>query len=99
MDEDKKERDEMLADENSPIWKTKLGDVTLEQIYQATRHQAMRSGIPLSRAGFLATRGIVMMTPKSMVQLAELGVEVVGYQAMVISPLTASAGGKIVTGG
>lgn len=86
MEEDKKERAEMLADESSPIWATVLGGATLEDLFQVSRKGLFMQGIPLSRAGFLACRGIAFLTPKSLVQLAKLGVEVIGFQVVAVEP-------------
>lgn len=94
MGEEKKERVEMLADSISPIWQTQLGGATLEQIYEATRAGLAKQGVLISRAGFLSVAGVAMITPRGMVALAKLGVEVVGFQPMVTNSRTNPLGGN-----
>ncbi len=87
MSEEKKERQAMLEDSLSPMWQTKFGDVTLEQVFEVTQAMLAKQGILISRAGFLKLSGIALITPRGMVTLAKLGVEIVGFQAIATNPV------------
>lgn len=89
MQEDLKEREEMLADADRPIWQTDLGGITLEKLWAVTQAGLARQGTIISRAGFLKLQGYALFTAAGIAKLRNLGVEVSGFQ-VVIDPKQAT---------
>ena len=82
MAEELKEREEMLADADSPIWQTDLGGVTLEKLWSITQEGLAKQGKLISRAGFLKLQGYALFTAAGIAKLRQLGVEVRGFQVV-----------------
>lgn len=84
MQEEKKERQILLEDPESPIWSERIGTSTLEEMFQGIRTQLAAQGVLLSRSGFLETAGLPMTTPLGLLKLRDLGVPIKGFHVAMM---------------
>ena len=58
-----------------------LTAIGLEGLYQAINLTLMRSGVRVSRQQFISTPGQPVMLPLTAIELAQMGAQIVGWQA------------------